>query len=746
MPVGPNLYVDGISVRSLIVKAKAQSTTAQAQSSTSQQLAKSQQPTRSPPRGKIYIDGVWDASVGPQEKASTTGGWSKTQQPQTTQKQFDVTLRDLEEGRGQNIFTADNAQDVDISPPAQPQLFTLDQDRTLTYNELKELPDQKPAYYDPKTQTAYTGLGVFLAGMGSLVRNEIDPLKLDPLAKAEYYAGRAAAEVGLSYGLGTILGDALGRAPELVNILGKSRRAKSVVNTVGKIVAPAKKVLSNPTANRAIIGTLKGLFYGSEVAKAMVIKANGGTWGDIVGTVGGDLAGMYAFEKGLTSAFATTRRSLVRKHFAKKNSRIFAGQTYKRSPVIKNDPNQERLTTTLLKKEEFPLEFKPTGPQAPKGYPKYDAFKLPQEVPTNDAMITGTINTKTKPRTTFKLETADNADDVLDVSKLLKKARNQAKQLTTSDEMRFLEQEKGLPEQLYTSDEKLWEELLKRDEPKAPKISSSGGAKGGQETVQLTKSTLKKVSISKTRASEATRAMKTKAEFYRTMREAQREIASAVNKLSDSSFGLGLVNLPGILEGPPKKIPAPPQQIQPPYWELDYNLEQLKKELVKQGQRQNTITGQKQETVIIPYWELDYDINLLKEQLRKQKTRDIQTQGQNESPTPVPPPNILPIEIQEQKPDVPPWQPPEPPRTKPKNEVPPFFPPGKLSRKPRKPRIKPPAIPAPFVGGTFVGSGEAEGPWIGWGRKNDTPLFTITPMRIPDPFSTKKRRVRNGIL
>jgi len=715
MPVGPDLYVDGISVRALITKAKVQA-----------QKSQQAQTTTTPASGPMT------------GSPCSSQGVTSVMASENTSRKFDTTLEDIEATPKQNLFSGT----IETSLHPEPDLYVPVEGRTATQEEFERLKHQKPAYYDPSTQTAYTGLGVFLAGMGSLARRDIDPTKLDPLAKAEYYAGRAAAEVGLAYGLGTIAGDILGKTPEIANVIRQSR-AKPVVDATSKVLRPAKKVFSNPTVVKAVTGTLKGLWVGSEVAKGIEIKMNGGTWGDVVGTLGGDFAGMYAFEKGLTSAFATTRRNLIRKNFAKKNSRIFAGQTYKRSPVIVKDPNQERLTTTLLRKEEFPLEFRPERPRAPYGTPKYDVVKLPREVPDNDALITGTINTKSKHRTTFRLETADDADDVIDVSNLLKKAKEQTRQFATTDEMKFLEQEKGLPEQLYTSDEKLLESLF----GKSKKTSGLASGKGGrQKTVQITKSTLKKVSMGKTRASEATRAMKTKSEFYRVMKNAQREIASAVNKLSGSSFSLGLVNLPGVLD-PPTRIPEPPQQIQPPYWELDYNLEQLKRELAKQKQKQGTMTVQKHGTAIIPYWELDYDVNQLKEQLRKQKAGDIQMQGQNESPTPVPPPNVPPIEIQDETLNIPPWQPPKPPKTRPKNDIPPFFPPGKLPHRTRKPRVKPPAVPIPFAGGMFAGSGGYKGPWVGWGRKNDTPLFTITPIKIPNPLVPKSRGGRKrGIL
>ncbi|AEY69069.1 hypothetical protein TPV1_gp21 [Thermococcus prieurii virus 1] len=168
------------------------------------------------------------------------------------------------------------------------------------------------------------------------------------------------------------------------------------------------------------------------------------------------------------------------------------------------------------------------------------------------------------------------------------------------------------------------------------------------------------------------------------------------------------------------------------------------------------------ETETNTYWELDYDINKLKQKLKRQTRVGTSSQNQGDIPitipdispeyeedqktkpkpwVPIPPPNVPPVETQVEIPGVLPWQPPKPPKTKPKNEIPPFFPPGKLPR-PRKPRVKPPAVPIPFAGGMFAGSGRYEGPWIGWGRKNDTPLFTLTPIKIPNPFAPKSRGKR----
>jgi len=712
MPVGPDLYVDGISVRALITKAKVQA-------------QKSQQAHSSSPRSSSRNSTTPTPTSGPMTGSPYSVGASEN-----TSRKFDTTLEDIKATPKQNLFSGT----IETSSNPEPaNLYVPVDGRTATQEEFERLKHQKPAYYDPSTQTAYTGLGVFLAGMGSLVRRDIDPTKLDPLAKAEYYAGRAAAEVGLAYGLGTALGGVLGRAPEIVNTVTKSR-AKPAVDVASKVLRPARKVFSNPKVVKAITGTLKGLWAGSEVAKGIEIKMNGGTWGDVVGTLGGDFAGMYAFEKGLTSAFATTRRNVIRKNFAKKNSRIFAGQIYKRSPVVMNDPNQERLTTTLIKREEFPLEFRPRRPQAPYGTPKYDVVKLPKEVPGNDVLITGTINTKSKPRTAFRLETADDADDVIDASKLLKKAKEKTRQLATTDEMKFLEQEKGLPEQLYTSDEKLLESLF----GKSKKTSGlASGKDGSQKTVQITKSTLKKVSIGKIKASEATRAMKTKSEFYMVMKNAQRNIARATDLLSSGSYAVGVVALPELFDGPPKRISPPPQIIKPPHKEstntdMGTNF----------GQNQNKNQGQ---TVGINYpRNLRQDFDWPEDHGNNQPQKQNHGQGQDEPPKWYPP-----LQMPAFNPPI--WHPPGPPQPRtPKPSKKPRLPGTLLPKKPRKPRVKLPTAPYPLVGGMFAGSSGYKGPWIGWGRKNDTPLFTITPIKVPNLLtlhnSKRKGGKRSGIL
>ena len=348
------------------------------------------------------------------------------------------------------------------------------------------MPDQKPAYYDPKTQTAYTGLGVFLTGMGSLVRKDIDPRKLDHLAKAEYYAGRAAAEVGLAYGLGRIGGALIARSGRVVGILEKVAsfgRRHQLVSDVAR-------------------GVTKGIIVGGEAAKGIKMKMEGYGWGDVLGELGGDFASLYAFDTGFEGGFEKTRKDIVRKAFAEKRSRFFAGEVKRPTLITKNDPEQVIMTRTPFEKDQpVPMKFKPTRTGMPARTKEIDLMWLTEEVPSKNAHIVGTINTKTQPRTTFKLETTNNADDVLDVSRLIKRAKKQARVVNVADEAKFLEQEKGLPEQLYTSDKNLLPEIFKKEKPKS--LGKGPGFGKEQETIQITKPAIKKVSIGRTRINEA---------------------------------------------------------------------------------------------------------------------------------------------------------------------------------------------------------------------------------------------------
>jgi len=218
---------------------------------------------------------------------------------------YDVTLRELEEGRGQNFVaqhsfpqsTLSQAPTPHNAEPRMPRavlLTKLGEDRTVTFKEEKNLP--KPFYYDPKTGTAYTPGGVFLAGMGSLVRHDVNPADLSLEGKLLFYGGEAVEKAALGFGASEAVGAAL-----------STRAGLNIVTKAAEFGARHPRIVS------AARGVLKGLLIGGEAAKGIMMKEKGSDWLDVGLELGTDFAGFYGFDRGLSATVPRVR--VVKKRF-----------------------------------------------------------------------------------------------------------------------------------------------------------------------------------------------------------------------------------------------------------------------------------------------------------------------------------------------------------------------------------------------------------------------------------------------
>ncbi len=222
----------------------------------------------------------------PNNSASTN---KPSRPPQTPSRRLDTTLLDLEHGETNTQQARHEV--IDITPPPQSPR-TIDQDRTLTFDEVRQT-QEKPAYYDPKTHTAYTNVGIFLAGMGSPVRHDVDPTRLDTAQKVEFYLGRAAGEFALGEVLGLGAGEVAGRVME---------RGLTSPNFLVKATKLFSFGSRHPNIIGAVKGALAGAFIGSEAAKGYVELKSGKDPLDVAGDIGSDLA----FWGGVAHGLSTT--------------------------------------------------------------------------------------------------------------------------------------------------------------------------------------------------------------------------------------------------------------------------------------------------------------------------------------------------------------------------------------------------------------------------------------------------------
>ncbi len=168
----------------------------------------------------------------------------------------------------------------------------LDTNRTLTNSEAKRYV-KRPAYYNPKTQEAATLPGLIVDGaLDVLTFGKLgDNTKyMTEKGKIAYYAGRDITEGLLGYAVGGAAGDIVG----------------NVATKAGKVAKAVEWVARHEKVASALKGVLKGAFIGGEAAKGIEIKENGGSWTDVTGSLAGDFAGMYGFEKGMTDTLEPT--------------------------------------------------------------------------------------------------------------------------------------------------------------------------------------------------------------------------------------------------------------------------------------------------------------------------------------------------------------------------------------------------------------------------------------------------------
>ena len=173
---------------------------------------------------------------------------------------------------------------------------------TITNDRIQQMPE--PAYYDTKTGTAYRYTGLFLSGL-TLGLDRVNTRKMNQLAKTTYYAGRVVGAAGLGYGLGMVGG----------SLLGASSRATTIAGRIAEFGSRHPAVVS------AAKGAMKGVLIGGEAARGIKMKMEGYGWSDVVGTIGSDFAGLYMFERGMSSGFVNARKTAVRRQFAEKNTK-----------------------------------------------------------------------------------------------------------------------------------------------------------------------------------------------------------------------------------------------------------------------------------------------------------------------------------------------------------------------------------------------------------------------------------------
>jgi len=304
------------------------------------------------PRGKIYVDGEWDASSPnpPQNEQNAVETLVAT--GHAVEVETPAEWREVED---------DN---VDISPPpVPPQLLQsgtavnpgIAGENARRWQNLVEQNYDKEVNSNP--------LLTFSEGVESIWPTWDRPQIQGERNKVIFYAGNILGKISAGFLTGAATGSAL----------GSSR--------IG--ISAAKKVASfsenHPALTTALKGVARGTLIGGEAAKGIMMKENGASWTDVVGTIMGDFGGFYGFEKGFTKTFASKvakELTIEKTHKTVARHRVFAGKTENflmgkeysvngerpiimdRGPRVKVLPDKERSVVGAV---EYTYKGRPLG-------------------------------------------------------------------------------------------------------------------------------------------------------------------------------------------------------------------------------------------------------------------------------------------------------------------------------------------------------------------------------------------------